>query len=666
MRNRLIVLTLCFLSWNVFSQSRVSLNQVGFYPESEKIALGFETSETDFFVVDVSTNDTVFAGVLGAGKTWSQAGEEVKLADFTSLETPGEYVVKVGTLTSYPFKIEANAMLGVLKGTLKSFFYNRASCGDMLLDLDVAGVWTRAGGHDDKSVQIHASAVTPKWPEGRLRSYPRGWYDAGDYNKYIVNSGITTYTMLSMYEHYATLFDTLNLNITESNNELPDILDEALWNLRWMLSMQDGFDGGVFHKLTNLNFDGDYVMPKDAIATRYVVMKSTPATLDFAAVMAQAYRVFYNYQNQLPGFADSCITASKKAWDWAQVNRDVMYIQPSDISTGKYGDYIRNSSEKIVGRENPSFEDEFSWAAAELFISTGNSIYYSTINSGNSWKQEIPNWAHVNSLGLMSLALYSKSLYNDVSWANNLIIKFADNILRESYENSPIKAAFGYRDDQYNWGSNAVAGNIGFLLSQAFDLTDDSLYFNASQSCLEYVLGRNPVSYSFVTGFGSNYPKNPHHRISRADNIVEPVPGLIVGGANGGSKTYRDVFNDFSSNENAINYIIPNSYIAAAAEAYHVGLKSNHIFFVQKDNGNPVGFKATEMSEIGVYPNPSSALVNVVSENEIIKVEVVNALGDVVHTTSKSMMDVSGFSKGIYMLKVETEKGFSTAKIVVE
>jgi endoglucanase len=87
---------------------------------------------------------------------------------------------------------------------------------------------------------------------------------------------------------------TVKLNIPESNNQVPDVLDESLWNLRWMLTMQDPEDGGVYHKLTNAKFDG-MIMPDKAVAPRYVVQKSTAATLDFAAVMAQASRVFSNY-----------------------------------------------------------------------------------------------------------------------------------------------------------------------------------------------------------------------------------------------------------------------------------------------------------------------------------------------------------------------------------
>ena len=132
-------------------------------------------------------------------------------------------------------------------------------------------------------------------------STPGGWYDAGDYNKYIVNSGITTGTLLSAYEDFPGYFNELYTNIPESGNDVPDILDEALYNIRWMLSMQDPNDGGVYNKCTNAAFDG-MVRPGVTKLPRYVVQKGTAATLDFAAVSAQASRIFKKYNKQYPRF----------------------------------------------------------------------------------------------------------------------------------------------------------------------------------------------------------------------------------------------------------------------------------------------------------------------------------------------------------------------------
>lgn len=123
--------------------------------------------------------------------------------------------------------------------------------------------------------------------------------------------------MLSAYEDFSKYFDTLKTNIPESNDAVPDILNELIYNLRWMLTMQDPNDGGVYHKCTNAAFDG-MVMPGITTAPRYAVQKGVAATLDFAAVAAQASRILQKYQKQLPGLSDSCLKAAVNAWQWAE------------------------------------------------------------------------------------------------------------------------------------------------------------------------------------------------------------------------------------------------------------------------------------------------------------------------------------------------------------
>ena len=170
---------------------------------------------------------------------------------------------------------------------------------------------------------MHESAASVKRPEGTVISAPKGWYDAGDYNKYIVNSGISSYTLLAAYEHYPEIFDTLEINIPESGNGIPDILNEVKYNIDWMLEMQDPDDGGVYHKLTNASFDG-VIMPDEAVQPRYVVQKTTAAALNFAAVTAQASRI---YKKFLPDFSEKCLKAAKSAYNWAIRNTQILYNQ---------------------------------------------------------------------------------------------------------------------------------------------------------------------------------------------------------------------------------------------------------------------------------------------------------------------------------------------------
>jgi endoglucanase len=239
------------------------------------------------------------------------------MADFSSLRRPGRFAVLVpGLGQSYPFQIESGVHRSLTIGSLKGFYYQRAS---MPLDAAYAGRWARPAGHPDTAVLIHPSAATSLRPAGTRIPCPGGWYDAGDYNKYIVNSGITMATLLSAYEDFPSYFDSLDTHIPESGNLIADILDEILYNLRWMMSMQDPDDGGVYNKCTNAAFDG-MVMPGITKLPRYVVAKGTAAALDFAAVMAQAARVFSKFKKQLPRLTDSCLRASVRAWQWAKRN----------------------------------------------------------------------------------------------------------------------------------------------------------------------------------------------------------------------------------------------------------------------------------------------------------------------------------------------------------
>ncbi len=263
---------------------------------------------------------------------------------------------------------------------IKALYYNR--CSYPILE-KWGGKWHREAGHPDTRVFVHKSAVSEGRPEGFVLSSPGGWYDAGDYNKYIVNSGISTYTLLLAYDFFPVYWKQANLNIPESSNQIPDILDEALFNLRWMLTMQDA-DGGVYHKLTTKAFE-PFVMPDKTNEPRYVVQKSTAAGLDFAATMAHASILFSDFTKELPGLSDSCRIAADKAWKWCLKNPNVIYKQPEDISTGAYGD--------------GNLRDEWFWAGAEMSFLSGYAYPDSLLGK---LKFKTPTWNSVATLGLLT------------------------------------------------------------------------------------------------------------------------------------------------------------------------------------------------------------------------------------------------------------------------
>ncbi|MFN3404000.1 MAG: glycoside hydrolase family 9 protein [Cytophagaceae bacterium] len=558
---------------------QIRLNQIGFYPSGPKTAVIVDSEADKFFIVSLDSKDTVFNGKLENSGKWEHSDEMCKKADFSKLKKEGRYVVSVpGLGISHPFNIKSNVHLDLAKGAMKAYYYNRAS---IEITPEYGGKWARKAGHPDTKVLVHGSAATATRPEGTAISSPRGWYDAGDYNKYIVNSGISTYTLLAAYENFPKLVDTLKLNIPERNNKIPDVLDEVLWNLRWMLTMQDE-DGGVYHKLTNPNFDG-VVMPDAANAPRYVVQKGTAASLDFAAVMAQASRVFGKFKKELPGLSDSCLKASVAAYNWAKKNPNIEYRQSQinqnfmpAIRTGAYDD--------------AKFEDEFAWAAVELFITTGKTVYWEESKFDFLLKGKnlgIPGWQTVNTLGLYTLAQHKDKLRLiegfDVEAINNKLLELATPYKSYAF-NSAYGVPMGQASGDFAWGSNSIAGNQAILLIHAYRVGNDKDYLNAAIAQLDYLLGRNATSYSFVTGFGSKPAMNPHHRPSEADGIPEPVPGFLVGGPNPGqedkgdcpgavypssltAKSYADHWCSYASNEIAINWNAPLAYLSIAIEA---------------------------------------------------------------------------------------------------
>ena len=402
----------------------IQLNQVGYLPGGAKWAAVRDVPAEHFRIVEAASGREVWRGRLAPAQRWEPAQESLRLADFSALRTPGRYRLQVdGLPPSAPFDIAADAYTALNAAALKFFYFNRAS---IELKPEHAGTWARPAGHADDRVFVHASAAGPGRPEGSVISAPKGWYDAGDYNKYIVNSGISVYTLLAAYEHFPAFFDAQRLNIPESGNALPDLLDEALWNLEWMLAMQDPADGGVYHKLTNKGFDG-IVLPHQATSERYVVMKTTAATLDFAAVMAQASRVFAPFEAQRPGLSARMLEAARRAWAWAGAHPAVVYAQPADIHTGGYDD------DKLA--------DEFAWAATELYITTRDDAYWRAVPRPLP-ALEVPGWAERRHARLDQLAQHRERLTPaaDRALIERRIRELADT-LATRWERSPYRVA---------------------------------------------------------------------------------------------------------------------------------------------------------------------------------------------------------------------------------
>ncbi|PWJ65573.1 MULTISPECIES: glycoside hydrolase family 9 protein [unclassified Fibrobacter] len=548
-------------------------NQVGFLTNGQKqmAVIGAEGKDIQF---KDETGKVALTVTAPKAETWVPAGDTAaSLVDFSELKTAGTYQAYVGDeKIGHPIKVADDALEAAAKASLKFFYYQRAS---MELTEEYAGQWAREAGHPDTAVAYHKSTGHDRMVEPKIAS-PKGWYDAGDYGKYVVNSGITTYTLLQLYQHNKEYFKKTSLNIPESKNDIPDLLDEIKWNLDWMLTMQDT-DGGVFHKLTTLKFVGTVTPLKASSTQRYVIGKAEEATLNFAAVMALASEIYKPYD---PEFSQKAIDAAQRAYMWADEHTGEVFEQPSDVGTGSY-----TGSKPATTRF---------WAQAEIFRVSGDSTFAeklkrNTIRTANT---RIPSWQDQYMLAVFTIAT-NPNIFdaNQVDSARTLIINNADKFVA-SLNNNGYGIALDKGD--FNWGSNGIASNKAMILVHAYILTKEEKYLNAANGIVDYVLGRNPVDKSYLTGYGVNPTMNPHHRPSQSDSIEAPVPGMVAGGANSTAtdcaktfidknavaKSYYDNSCSYATNEVAINWNAPFAYainslqaIAATNSSYDVNEK---------------------------------------------------------------------------------------------
>jgi endoglucanase len=540
---------------------RILVNQVGYYPEANKIGLLRMKSES-FDVVDVNTGKVVFSGKPGISNYWHLSGDSVSAIDFSSVTSPGTYRICVNdkSVCSYSFEIGKGMYSDIAKAALKAFYLNRSA---ILITEEFGGTWARPAGHPDTAVVVHASAASTRRPEGSKISSPGGWYDAGDYNKYIVNSSITTYTLLLFCQMYPDYVKSFKNNIPESSNTIPDVMDELLVNLQWMLTMQDPRDGGVYHKLTNKEFGG-FTMPDKATEPRYVVYKSTAAALDFTSTMAMASRVFAKSDdNGIKQLGTTCLNAARKAYVWAKANPKIYYKNPPDIKTGEYGDI--------------TLGDEYFWAAAELGLAEDN-LELISLEAMKEQEMMVPSWDSVGMLGVLSLALTDNpSAIAIKGEAQKAVTAFADKLVEKS-ETLPYRVSL----DFFKWGSNSDVANLAIIKLVAHKLTGDKKYLASVQGDVDYILGRNATGYSFATGFGGKQAMNIHHRPSGADGIPEPCPGFLIGGPNTvtfadcpdvtrskfPAKSFVDLECSYSTNEIAINWNAPFFFLMGAMDSF--------------------------------------------------------------------------------------------------
>lgn len=530
----------------------IKVDQVGYPLDGPKVAL--VSSPADAFEIHRSNDGAVvFHGKLASAELDSNTGEKVQAADFSKFRQAGTFYVEVpGLGRSWNFTVGKDVYKRAYTMAMLGFYGQR--CGTAVDLGPEFSEYKHAICHQHGEFHSSSGAKGPRDNIG-------GWHDAGDYGRYMVNSGISTGTMLWAWEVFGRKLNGISLKIPESGNGTPDILNETRWNLEWMLKMQDE-DGGAWHKQASEHFSGfiapeDDTLPSEVVGTGTAPYKSTCATADLAAVGAVAARVYAPFDAK---FAARSLEAARRAWAWTEKNPDVTFKNPPGNGTGEYAD--------------SNCKDERVWAAAELWRTTGDPAYndyfvknyaefLSTLDSPPA-----ENWASLGPMGLWTYAL-SKRKGADakaVAAIRERTVATGHTMVDRTRAN-PYLVSMQAKD--FVWGSNGVAAGYGVNLLIANEFVPDKSFVDAARDNLHYLLGRNTFSLSWVTQLGENPYRHPHHRPSGSGKQPGAWPGLLSGGPNANrqdavlaampkdlppAKVYADQLASYASNEICINW----------------------------------------------------------------------------------------------------------------
>ncbi|MFF3483252.1 glycoside hydrolase family 9 protein [Streptomyces sp. NPDC002701] len=558
----------------------VRVNQAGYLPDGPKRAT-VVTAATEPLTWQLRTAS---GAVAASGRTVvhgtdAASGDATHLADFSAYRKTGRgHVLVVDGSSSAPFDIRADLYDGMRSDAL-AFFYHQRSGTPIEASL-VGPAYARPAGHvgvapnqGDTNVPCQAGVCD------YTRDVRGGWYDAGDHGKYVVNGGISVWLLVDSFARAeragtASALGDSTQRIPERGNGVPDILDEARWELDFLMRMQvpEGkpYAGMAFHKIHDAAWTGIPTRPELDPQPRELHRPSTAATLNLAATAAQCARVFRPYDS---AYAKRCLDVARTAWAAARANPELYAPESDSTGGGPYND--------------TQVTDDFYWAASELYAATGERAYRDAVTS-SSWHTSAGaltptgfNWADTAALGRLTLATVPNGLpAADIRRVRASVTAAADGHLATMAGQGyavPIPA------NGYVWGSNSQVTNNAIVIATAYALTGRQRYRAGVLESMDYLLGRNTLDLSYVTGYGDSYARNQHHRFwaNQYDaSLPNPPAGSLAGGPNSAlqdpvaqeqlagcspAACYIDDIGSYSTNEVTINWNAPLAWLAAFA-----------------------------------------------------------------------------------------------------
>lgn len=443
------------------SQPSILVNQLGYHPESVKNVIFIGQSVPDnFSIINVKSGEEVFVGDIEHKGYQQDVGMNVSIGTFTDFTKEGEYYILCDTIgQSYHFSISDMIYDSLFTDLLKEISDNR---------------WQEYHTESEEVYELE---------EENSIEVSGGWYTTITEDEKIrdVKTGCETLVNLLMSVEFYIEEHSDAVGITESGNEIPDILDEAAYEALWLLKMQDGKTGAVYSALTE-NGEKLQLEASNMQACQY-----------FIIAMAKFSYSMKNYDN---AFATECLRASDAAW--------------------KYVESIRNSKKDADKELQEQIDESLRFfGAAELFRASGAYRYHTVI------KEYVPNttdanaWSREEYLGIYTYLSTRLSVSKSIceEWMKQ-IMDLGESIADESKDDSMLAISMADGDSCQNllW-KMTVMTSIDYIIG-------NHEYDTILENNLHYMLGRNINAYSYIEGYGNDGTIS-EQKLSVSDDLTQ-------------------------------------------------------------------------------------------------------------------------------------------------
>ena len=526
----------CLAGFSQVLSDKIKVNQIGYITCGTKwayVSSDTPINLTNWTIKDADTDQNLYnSTAIGTGINDAASDEWVYKIDFSEFQGSGEYYLNVnGVGDSYVFLISDDVYEDVYKILIKGFYYQRS--GVKLLE-EQAGQWARQAEYESDAY-IYEGFDNNKIEEGDYVDVSGGWRDAGDPNKKVGPAALSVSQLMMLFEYFPQSVSTIEVGLPQDQDfiGLPDILKEIKFKIDWLLKMQRD-DGAVWH---GVGQDSFYLagMGHEDPDHRYIMPASTVATASLASTLAMAHRIFKPINTD---YANMCLDAAEAAW--VALNNADIWNNPTIKGSNGLPQYPEQNGysedppgiNHTVNYPDTSHADNIYWAAIELYITTGENVYKSYIQSNLDLNMfYASSYLSVANIANLSLAMSKRN-----QTPNSLITQILTAIQSFSDSYTALAATKGFgismNATDFYWGSNTVVGHYAFSFILAYELFKNQIYLDYAQSHLNYLLGANALNKTFVSGLGDNGVENIFHLPSFHDGVNDVVPGFVPGGPN--------------------------------------------------------------------------------------------------------------------------------------